>query len=202
MTATGSVGLISAPKTRHQASGMAGPPSASSTPFSPKPTSTVENRVPKVASARIARRPPRMSRRSMPKAPANSRNESIPSSSVVRKSSPWTKAFAHSWIGMPGTSRDTNMTSAEKSAPMIVRPIVCGIRRKRAFRVAKTAVSTTTMAAASNGERALMLRGMSDPVARLMGGTARQRNVPHKAEPARPQKLRLVVDELSVFVRS
>ena len=162
MTATGSVGLIRAPKTKHQTSGRSGPVRSSSS-FSPNPTTSVDSTVPNEARARIAHRPCRMSRQSMWKAPANSRNDSMPSSSVVLKSSRSTKDLAKWCSCSPGARREMTMIAAEASAPRIVSPIADGSLMKRALIELKIAVITTTIAAASKGERSKPVSVASDP---------------------------------------
>ena len=77
----------------------------------------------------------------------------MPSSSVVLKSRLETKPRAQIRIPSEGTILETTITTTESSAPIRVRPIVCGSLTKRALSVLSTAASTITIAAASKGER-------------------------------------------------
>ena len=87
ITDTGSVGLISAPNTKHQIAGTSKPIARDSS-RNPPPISAVDSATPIVLSTRIGQRPRRISLQSTWSAPANSRNDSIPSISVVWKSMP------------------------------------------------------------------------------------------------------------------
>ena len=82
----------------------------------------------------------------------------MPSSSVVLKSSPATKPCAQSRIPSPGSSFETAITATDSAAPIKVSPIVCGSRRKRAFKTLSVAASTMTIAAASKGDSGILLQ--------------------------------------------
>ncbi len=76
-TATGSVGLISAPNSRHSTSGTDGPSAPSSVDV-PRPTSAMDSAVLSSANASTGPRRAHRAWEFTPSAPANSRNDSTP----------------------------------------------------------------------------------------------------------------------------
>jgi hypothetical protein len=130
MTATGSVGLIKAPKTSAQPSGTMTPsqPAASQ---KAKPTTTVEINTPIVLKMMMGQRPLRMCDQSTCSAPANSRKDNIPSIRVRWKSSCPRKALNCGASWLDGINRSTTSTSREAIAPITVNPTEAGKRSQR-----------------------------------------------------------------------
>ena len=132
ITATGSVGEISAPNTSAHSSGTSMPKAPASS-LKPMPTMAVETSTPSVLSARIGQRLRRMSPQSTCIAPANSRNDSIPSISVAWKSMLERKAASCGPSRLP-PMLSTRITASEATAPITVRPMDEGSPSTRVLR--------------------------------------------------------------------
>ncbi len=124
-TATGSVGEISAPNTRHQAkgSGMLSQERISQVPV---PTIAVEISTPSVAMVPIAQRREASASRSTCSAPANRSRLSIPFIRVSGRSICPSTAWAVSRNLSAGTAASTAIVPSAANSAMMTRPMVCG----------------------------------------------------------------------------
>ena len=149
ITAMGSVGEISAPKTRQYPSGSGSAISVSAYQ-SPKPTSSVDSSVPTSASPATAHRCALSSPRLTCRAPANSSNESMPCISTSEKSMERSSESSYRrkvWL-RPAASRPT--ISNDTSNAIAITPIVVGRRTKRWLNHENRAVMTRQAAAMSS----------------------------------------------------
>ena len=156
MTATGSVGLIRAPNTRHQISGTARP-TAADRPQNPTPTRSVEATTPIVDRTRICQRPLRRSSMSTCIAPANSRNDSIPSIRASWKSTPSRKRDTVPARSLVGVRKSIARMIRDATAPIMVRATVPGSLNQRRLIQAKPADRTIRTAAVSKAEKAIVI---------------------------------------------
>ena len=130
-TATGSVGEMSAPKSR-LSSRLMPRPSARLRAYARPPTTAVEMRAPTLASSAMPSFWPFKASRSTLSAPANRRSASIPSSTSDEKSRRFTSDAAAPCSGSP--SRSAAMSASDRTSAMSVTPIVVGRPMKRRLR--------------------------------------------------------------------
>jgi hypothetical protein len=130
-TAIGSVGEMSAPKSRHTMKGRSRPTPSSTIQMTP-PMIAVDASRPSVASSAITSFCSARSLMSTCSAPAKSRKPSRPSINTLSKSmraSSSTTARSN-----PGKRLPAATTQSDATRPISIRPIVLGRPRKRWFR--------------------------------------------------------------------
>jgi hypothetical protein len=124
MTAMGSVGEISAPKTRQYDRGSDSPTRGRTTQV-PRPTIAVEASVPKTASVPTCHLKFRSRLRSTCSAPAKSSSESIPCISTSEKSTPARSETSY-WRSAPIPSTSRPIRTKESSSEMLMTPMAVG----------------------------------------------------------------------------
>ena len=132
-TATGSVGEIRAPNTRHQATGMP-MPSAADTANSPAAISAVDSTVPKVARVKTVHLRAKSSAKSTSRAPANNRKAKKPLSSATGKLTPASSRRMASLIPSCGAAASAAISSIVLASAISSSPTVSGKRKRRWFR--------------------------------------------------------------------
>ena len=150
-TATGSVGLMRAPKTSAHGSDS-GWPSTPDANQTATPTIAVDRIVP--ATAKRATGPARSRKvpMSRPREPANSRKASMPLKTTAVKSI-WRNAVVKAaTTGDPGNATPTPATRSDASSPMRSRPTAFGRCTNRWLSQPNRAESTSKTAMRSNSE--------------------------------------------------